>query len=120
MQLKNTITASLFFALAACGDPRLNIHPELPPVEFVQPFPGVFIVHTETLVQIQKSCTKSIDIKYGDYIYACSIHVPHTKILCEQWLPGLREVTEDMLLDLIKIETANCNGWHDSKKPSGN
>jgi hypothetical protein len=100
--------------LAGCAGGRLDVPVALPPAPYDHPFPGVNVVHAgETLDRLQLDCAKSIDLKPGDFAWACSTHIPRVPLICEQWYPSLAEVSPDMLARLMRVEVANCNGWHD-------
>ena len=103
--------------LSGCGseDNRIDAYVQTPPAQFRHPFPGVRVTKTDTLEQMQIDCAGSIDVKPGDYIWACSRHLPHTSLVCEMWMPSLTEVTERMLAALQTYELANCEGWHDDQ-----
>lgn len=112
MPKASKLSLFLLLFLFGCAS-RLDILIPSPPQEYIHSFPGVTQIKTETLKDIQKDCSASVDIHPGDYIYSCSVHIPGTSLICLQWYPSLDEVTLRMLNSLKLVEEANCNGWHD-------
>jgi len=82
------------------------------PAQYLKPFPGVMDVREVSLDEMQRVCAGSIDLKPGDFIFACSIH-DRNRLACIIYLPPISEVTAADRARLQQIELANCNGWHD-------
>lgn len=102
---------------------------DLPPPEYDHPYDGQTVVEVMPLEAVKARCQNAWDIHllqrngYPDaYATACSWR--YTDVLnpgrevCHQVFARIEDGvwTADEELQSIKIETANCNGWHDARR----
>lgn len=93
----------------------------LPPPEYDHPFSGRLIVEQLSIRDIEYKCNNAWDRRFLSPVYACSWHGPDNLNPGHDWchmiIPRMNTPnwTTDDEIAVIRIETANCNGWHDTE-----
>ncbi len=95
---------------------------DIPPA-YDHPFRGRMIVEQETLrdVLADGRCQHAWDVGVARAAQACSWHFDDPlnpgKQACHVVYPRLQDKvwTREQEVEAIRIETANCNGWHDGE-----
>jgi hypothetical protein len=96
------------------------------PTAYDHPFTGRMIVEQESLSDVfaDARCQHSWDGGLGKRVYACSWHFDDPlnpgQQACHLVHPKIEEGvwTSDEAAEALRVELANCNGWHDSQAVS--
>jgi hypothetical protein len=93
------------------------------PADYDHPFPGRMIVEQESLKDVLADgrCQHAWDVGATRTAKACSWHFDDPlnpgKQACHVVYPRLQDGvwTLEQEVEAVRIETANCNGWHDAE-----